>query len=204
MNTTDPRVLASGPHCDLAQAIAKACDLTRGLARAADTDLIYASHLAREIAREISRASDLANKVNHAYVGLEADLANADVHASSLVRHLAQIQDRARVRDRVFVRFEVSATVSNLGRAGKLVGIAAAPGRRQVMPSAKRLLDAAARVLPAADRARYADEYRSELWELAHAGAGCLRQLRYALRQLRRAPSMGFTLRSPHRRSATP
>jgi hypothetical protein len=194
MNTTDPRVIASGPHCDLAQAVAHACDLTRGLAHAIDTDLIYASHLAREI----------ANKVSHAYVGLEADLANADVHASGLVRHLAQIQDRARVRDRVFVRFEVSATVSNLGRAGKLVGIAAAPGRRQVMPSAKRLLDAAARVLPAADRARYADEYRSELWGLAHAGAACLRQLRYALRQLYRAPSMGFTLRSPHRRSATP
>jgi hypothetical protein len=75
---------------------------------------------------------------------------------------------------------------------------------RPVAPWAAGLLATAARLLPAADRARYADEYRSELWELAHAGAGCLRQLRYALRQFRRAPSMGFTLRSPHRRSAAP
>ena len=49
-----------------------------------------------------------------------------------------------------------------------------------------------------------AEEYRSELWELALVGDGRIRQLRYALRQLRRAPSMGFALRSRHRGSAMP
>ena len=75
---------------------------------------------------------------------------------------------------------------------------------RPVAPSATRLLTAAACLLPAAERVRYADEYRSELWELAQAGDGRIRQLRYALRQLRSAPSMGLALRSPHRRSAAP
>src|SRR5258708_4888130 len=56
------------------------------------------------------------------------------------------------------------------------------PGR--VAPSAERLLDAAARLLPAADRARYAEEYRSELREIAHSGRSRRRQLRYASRQL--------------------
>lgn len=75
---------------------------------------------------------------------------------------------------------------------------------RRVALSATRLLTVAARMLPAAERARYAEEYRSELWELAQADAGCIRQLRYALRQLRSAPSMGFAVRSQRRRSAAP
>jgi hypothetical protein len=75
---------------------------------------------------------------------------------------------------------------------------------RSVAPSATRLLTAAVRLLPAAERARYAGEYRSELWELARAGDGRVGQLCYALRQVRNAPSMGRVLRSPHRRSASP
>jgi DNA-binding CsgD family transcriptional regulator len=75
---------------------------------------------------------------------------------------------------------------------------------RRVARSAVGLLAAAVRLLPAADRARYADEYLSELWELAQSGDGRIRQVRYALRQLRRVPSMGFALRSLRRRSAEP
>ena len=66
------------------------------------------------------------------------------------------------------------------------------------------LLAASVRLLPATDRARYAEEYQSELRDLAQAGGGRIRQLRYALRQLRGAPAMGFALRSPRRRSAAP
>jgi hypothetical protein len=69
---------------------------------------------------------------------------------------------------------------------------------------ASGLTSVASFLLPAADRARYSEEYRSELWELAQAGAGRIRQLRYALRQLRNALPMGFALRSPRRRSAAP
>ncbi len=77
-------------------------------------------------------------------------------------------------------------------------------GTSRIVPSAARLLSYAARFLPAVDRARYAQEYRSELWELAQSGVGRRGQLRYALRQLLRVPPMGFALRSPWRRSAVP
>jgi hypothetical protein len=73
-----------------------------------------------------------------------------------------------------------------------------------VTPSAARLLARPARLLPAADRARYAEEYCSELTELAQAGAGRLGQLGYALRQLYSAPRTGRALRSPRRRGAAP
>lgn len=70
--------------------------------------------------------------------------------------------------------------------------------------AASGLVGTAAFLLPAADRARYAEEYRSELWDLAKSGAGQLRQLRYALRQFLNALPMRFTLRSLRRRSAAP
>jgi DNA-binding CsgD family transcriptional regulator len=75
---------------------------------------------------------------------------------------------------------------------------------KKVVRSADGLLAAGAGLLPASDRARYAEEYRSELWDLAQAGAGRIKQLRYALCQLRNAFSMSVTLRSPRRRSSTP
>jgi hypothetical protein len=75
---------------------------------------------------------------------------------------------------------------------------------RRSAPSAAGLLAATAFLLPRAERARFAEEYQSELWELAQSGAPRLFQLLYALHQLRSAPSLGFALRSPHRRSAAP
>ena len=78
------------------------------------------------------------------------------------------------------------------------------PEARWVAPSAASLLTTAARLLPAAHRGRYAEEYRSELWDLAQAGAGRMRQLRYAFCQLRSALPMSVTLRSPRRRSSAP
>jgi hypothetical protein len=70
--------------------------------------------------------------------------------------------------------------------------------------SAAGLLAATVRLLPVAGRARYAEEFRSELSELARAGAGHIRQLGYALRQLCNVLTMGIALRSPRRRSAAP
>jgi len=86
----------------------------------------------------------------------------------------------------------------------RALAYARARGLREagVLPSAAGLLAAAARLLPAADRARYGEEYRSELWDLARSGAGRLRQLGYALRQLRRALPAAVALRSPRRGSA--
>jgi len=92
-------------------------------------------------------------------------------------------------------------------RAGLLADIAADRERRatrRVMPSTVRLLTAASRLLPAADRARYAEEFLSELWDLAQSGDGRRQQLRYTLRQFRGILSMSFALRSPRRRGAVP
>lgn len=70
--------------------------------------------------------------------------------------------------------------------------------------SAIRIAAAAARLLPAADRVRYDEEYRSELWELAAAGTGRPKQIGCALRQFRGAVPLRFAVLSPHRRKASP
>lgn len=54
-------------------------------------------------------------------------------------------------------------------------------------PSAERLVSAAVRVLPAEHRSRYRDEYRSELYDIAAAGASRWSLLAYALRLVDRA-----------------
>ncbi len=75
---------------------------------------------------------------------------------------------------------------------------------KRVMSSAANALQVAARLLPAADRARYAEEYLSELWDLAQSGVGRLGQLRCAICQLYSVVPMVLALRSPRRRSARP
>jgi hypothetical protein len=58
--------------------------------------------------------------------------------------------------------------------------------------------------LPARNRARYAEEYRSELFELAAAGEPRRRQVLFALRLLQTAPVLRLELRAPRRRKAGP
>jgi len=72
-----------------------------------------------------------------------------------------------------------------------------------VTGSARRLVEVASRLLPTTDRARYSKEYRSELWDLAAAGAGRRQQIGYALRQFRCAVPLRFAVLSPHRRKAS-
>jgi hypothetical protein len=67
------------------------------------------------------------------------------------------------------------------------------------VPLAGRLL-AAARLLPAGDRARWAEEFRSELTEIARAGAGRRGQLAYAGRVVLSARRLRADLRAPRRR----
>jgi hypothetical protein len=73
-----------------------------------------------------------------------------------------------------------------------------------VVPLARRLLAAAARLLPASDRARYAEEFRSELTEIARSGAGRGPQLAYAARVVMSARRLHADLRAPRRRGAVP
>jgi hypothetical protein len=66
------------------------------------------------------------------------------------------------------------------------------------------LLTAVTRLLPAADRTRYGEEFRAELWELAHARIGRGGQLAYAARQVMSALRLQAELRAPRRRRAAP
>jgi hypothetical protein len=115
--------------------------------------------------------------------------------------------DLTRIRD----------TTLNLVFAGDLIQVrhdvrdlassrAAARMQRSIRdaPAWVAWLLAAVRLLPAADRARYAEEYRSELWDLTRPGAGRLRQLGYVMRQLVRILPMCFVLRAPRHRSPAP
>ena len=165
--------------------------LIRVTDRALDGDVDRAVYLVGDISRNVDRArafardQALARDVDRALTFADEfvnDLGRGFIHHSDLrrARRLYRMIDRVSVNDR--------------GQSKT---------RRITLPAAS-LLAAAVRLLPAADRARYADEYRSELWELAQSGNGRLRQLQYALRQLCSAPAMGVALRWPRRRSAAP
>ncbi|MFY9928887.1 MAG: hypothetical protein WAK82_12850, partial [Streptosporangiaceae bacterium] len=62
----------------------------------------------------------------------------------------------------------------------------------------------AARLLPAGERARFAEEFTSERWEITQAGGRRRRQLAYAVRQVGSAVRLCGELRVPRRRGAVP
>jgi hypothetical protein len=67
----------------------------------------------------------------------------------------------------------------------------------QPVRAARRVAGLAARVLPAMHRARYRDEYRSELHDIASTGASWLEQVAYAIRLLNRSWELRYELRRP-------
>ena len=73
-----------------------------------------------------------------------------------------------------------------------------------VAAPAERLIAGAARLLPAANQARYREEYHSELWEMAAAGADRHLQLAYAIRQVIRTIPLRVAVLAPRRRGARP
>ena len=68
-------------------------------------------------------------------------------------------------------------------------------GDNHAAASAGRLLAVAVRLLPAGDRGRYAEEYSSELWEIAFAGASRRLQFLYATRQFIRVAHLRVAVR---------
>ena len=149
--------------------------------------------LANELAhdRALDRAIVLAYHVSRA-LGRQD---NAGVHSLAHGLACAVARARARAYDRAYhqapsVGVDHRVTRRKLRRAGIIVS------------SADRLLAAATQLLPAAARARYAEEYRNELWDLANCGAGRLQQVQYATRQLARAMVMRSALVPPHNRKA--
>jgi hypothetical protein len=180
--------------------------------------------LARDRARDLVLAIDLA-RLDTCGRGLPDDLHRALTAA----RALADDLDRADEPDRALVA--ARALADDLDRADDLGGAdaralvaarqvvaaldlnrardlpASAPGHRfgnRRSPAARRLLAAAARMLPAGDRARYAEEFGSELAEIALAGGGRRVQLAYAARQVMSVVRLRAALASPRRRRAAP
>lgn len=127
------------------------------------------------------------------------------IRADDLVRNLAQVSALAHeVVDLVEV-----ARVQSIERSLAEQSVPLSKSREgsqapRIAPSAGRLAAAAAWLLPARDRTRFHEEYRSELWDLATAGAARRQQICYALRQLRCAVPLRFTVLSPRRRKASP
>lgn len=76
-------------------------------------------------------------------------------------------------------------------------------GKAPVAWSAGQLVAIATRLLPGSDRARYAEEFGGELWDLAEAKVRRWRQIAYAVRLLARAGHLRLELKAPHRRKAS-
>lgn len=152
--------------------------------------------IGRALGRARRRADGLTNDLARGHDPVRTYGRARDL-ASGLQRVLGLIgDDTCELAQSIRVALDLA---NDLARAAHVGGQSRA-GR--VASSAAGLLAAAVRLLPAAERARYAEEYRAELWDLTQAGAGRIRQLRYALRQLLSAPAMRFALQSPRRRSA--
>jgi hypothetical protein len=191
--------------CGLARSVARGvgCDFGRDLARDLARDLIDAVGLARDIDRVTPQAGapdysrDLIRNLDHArelVLILASDPAIALGHASN--------REPASELARNFIR-EVAHSLISEPASENAATVQHEAG--QVAPLAGRLLAVASRLLPARDRARYADEFRSELWEIAHAVAGRRRaQLAYAARQVMSAWRLRAELRIPRRRRAGP
>ena len=141
--------------------------------------------------------------------------------AAELARALATAMGRSTTGERIFPSPAID-SLTDLGLALDSADSAAAaivahyatrsgsppPQKSEALQSpvapARRLLVLAARMLPAGDRARYGEEFGSELADIALAGGGRLMQLAYAGRQLMSAVRLRTALASPRRRSAGP
>jgi hypothetical protein len=200
----DEAVVGDGEFSQILKTVSAANDLAHTL----DLDdfitwnFVRVLELARIVELELARDHVLAS----AY-----DLASARDLARNLNRTIACARDLARDRALVVLRDEAHGFACDLWRdlargTGRMAVHESQPGHRvgRVAPSAGWLLTTAARLLPVADRARYSEEYRSELWEIADAGAGRRQQVRYSVRQLTRVARLRGAVIAPRTRNASP
>ncbi|MFF5978887.1 hypothetical protein ACFY78_08530 [Streptomyces olindensis] len=187
-----PSLAAESPY---AQAVSLAGDLVRTLARAdiRAKDLAHGLALRRfrAISSDIDLALDLAEAVGQLHIAavrlpsvvdrprvvaartayLVKGLAYASTAAAELALQLDRVDPRGGAQARRVAQAcgEATTLLDRFTTALHSPVEAAAPhtARRRVSPAAHWLIGSAARVLPAADRARYAEEWRGELWDLA-------------------------------------
>jgi hypothetical protein len=119
-------------------------------------------------------------------------------HQARLSQQLAQVASDVVYLDSPQVTLELPQASSSALQVGVDVPRAAA------MSLAVQLLVLVAWLLPAGERSRYAEEFWSELSEIAQAGDGRLDQLAYAVRQVVSTLYLAAELRVPRRRSASP
>ncbi|GGN35331.1 hypothetical protein FHR83_006159 [Actinoplanes campanulatus] len=172
------------PARDLASGLYRVLVLARVRARVRDRDLVRAHDLihAHDIARDVARALDLDRARNRA--GARARACHLDLDR---LWDLIEAIDAARCTAKALVA-DLAACVP--------AGQEAASGPVRPARMAARLTRGAARVLPAGARSRYADEFASELYELAAAGASRAAQVIYGLRLFDRAWVLRAELRA--------
>jgi hypothetical protein len=120
--------------------------------------------------------------------------------ATSLARCLDEVLQQART---AAIVLDDVGQAEEADRSDRSLAQGARAQPRQVVSSARRLVTVAAWLLPARERARYGKEDRSELHDLAHAGAGRHQQLRYAARLLVQAVPLCVAVLAPRRETAS-
>ena len=189
---------------DIDRAIAIAHVLADYLGDARELNIDRAIAIALDLARAVGTAHDRAR--DPALKGalfrvLRVALVAGDAIAAARGLDPAWANDPALNRD---FDLALARTLEVAGALTSIDGRREGGGASRVAPMAGRLLGAAARLLPARERARYAEELQSELWQIARVGGGRRRQLAYAARQVMAAPRLRAGLRVPRRRGAMP
>lgn len=171
------------------------------------------SELAAASARE-SRAAQAVSEATDAYVrarGSKACVAAvntaeaAHVEAKTLADRLAGECDAARTElEKALDELDAASTPSPLDVVAntQMMSVGVNLPRPKMARVAGLLVKVSSWVLPAAQRCRYAEEFRAELWDVAEAGPGRWRQLACAARQLGLAWELRVELKAPHRRKA--
>lgn len=179
--------------------------LSHDLAR--DLTLNLARGLAHDLARDLTpkRASgpgDVSGLARDLTLNYTSGLAltRASGLAGGLARDL--VSARARALERVHSRAGAVRDRSHDFDSSR--GDRTQYEAKRPMPSAATLLATAVRLLPVRERARYAEEFRSELWEIAHADGRRRAQLVYAARQVLSARRLRAELRVPQHHGVAP
>lgn len=185
---------------DLVQELAY--DLARVHKRSFDFDPDFARNLAFDY--DLNYARNLAFDLDQEFLSLIQDLQGTFVTDSGrdlLISRLAGRLGRElpRLTEVVeSVHGQVIALWSAMSAEIQVHGSAGTQTGPMVTGTAIRIVTLAVRSLPPVDRCRYRDEFSSDLWELAAAGAGRVGQLRHAVRQLICAPSLRRALKAEH------